>query len=274
MRVVSLTCSNTEIVAALGCAEMLVGVDDHSDWPPEVVAPLPRVGPDLQIDVERVAALAPDLVLASLTVPGHEEVVAALERAGLPFVAPEPISIADVARDVRDVARLLGVAERGEEVAAAMERELASAPSTAGGLSSTGAPPRRPRILLQWWPKPVIAPGRLSWASELIALAGGENPLAGEEVKSRPLTDDEVREMAPDAMVLSWCGVAPEKVRPEVVLANPAWQELDFVKERRVYLVPEALVGRPSPRLVEGYRALSGIVEDLGAAEVASSPPA
>jgi iron complex transport system substrate-binding protein len=254
MRVVSLTCSNTEIVAALGCAGMLVGVDDHSDWPPEVVAGLPRVGPDLQIDVERVAALEPDLVLASLTVPGHEAVVAALARAGLPFVAPEPTSLADVARDVRDVARRLGVAERGEEVAAAMERELAGGAPVAG---------RRPRILLQWWPKPVIAPGRLSWASELIALTGGENPLAGEEVKSRSLTDDEVREVAPDAVVLSWCGVAPEKVRPEVVLANPAWQDLDFVRQRRVYLVPEALVGRPSPRLVEGCRALAGIVEEL-----------
>lgn len=254
MRVVSLTCSNTEIVAALGCADLLVGVDDHSDWPAEVVARLPRVGPDLDIDVERVAALRPDLVLASLTVPGHEKVVEALDRAGLPYVAPEPTSLADVARDVRDVARLLGVEERGREVAAALERELTP---------PEPPPARRPRLLLQWWPKPVIAPGRLSWASELIALAGGENPLAGEEVKSRPLSDDEVREMAPDAVVLSWCGVAPEKVRPEVVLRNPAWQDLDFVRRRRVYEVPEALVGRPSPRLVEGLRALRGVVREL-----------
>ena len=46
---VSLACSNTEIVCALGCAEMLVGVDDHSDHPPEVVRALPRVGPDLGV---------------------------------------------------------------------------------------------------------------------------------------------------------------------------------------------------------------------------------
>lgn len=260
MRVVSLTCSNTEIVAALGLAHLLVGVDDHSDWPPEVVAGLPRVGPDLEIDVERVAALRPDLVLASLTVPGHEKVVESLDRAGLPYVAPEPTSLAEVARDVRDVARLLGEPERGEAVAAAFERELGL-----GAAASAEAPlaGHRPRILLQWWPKPVIAPGRRSWASELIALAGGENPLAAEDVKSRPLGDDEVHAMAPDAVVLSWCGVAPEKVRPDVVLGNPAWQDLDFVRRERVFLVPEALVGRPSPRLVEGYRALSSIVAEL-----------
>src|SRR5258706_2399073 len=79
VRVVSLTCSNTEIVCALGLAECLVGVDNHSDYPVDVVTPLPRVGPDLDIDVDRVRALEPDLVLASLTVPGHERIVAELE---------------------------------------------------------------------------------------------------------------------------------------------------------------------------------------------------
>ena len=262
MRVVSLTCSNTEIVAALGCAEMLVGVDDHSDFPAEIVAGLPRVGPDLSVDVERVAALAPDLVLASLTVPGHEAVVEAVERAGLPYVAPEPTSLADVARDVREIAGLLGVAARGEALAA--ELEAAFAPPGAVDPPVSAAP----RILLQWWPKPVIAPGRLSWASELIELAGGRNPLAGEPVKSRPVPDDEVREIAPDAMVLSWCGVAPDKVRPDVVYGNPAWRDLPFVRDRRVFLVPEAVVGRPSPRLLDGLAALREVVREVAAAAV------
>ena len=57
MRIVSLTCSNTEIVHALGMAHLLVGVDDDSDHPPEVVDALPRVGRDLDVDADRVAAL-------------------------------------------------------------------------------------------------------------------------------------------------------------------------------------------------------------------------
>ena len=109
MRIVSLACSNTEIVHALGCGDLLVGVDDHSDWPPELVDPLPKVGPDLDIDVERVAALEPDLVLATLTVPGHESVVERVEAAGLPFIAPEPVSISDIYRDIREIGGLLGV---------------------------------------------------------------------------------------------------------------------------------------------------------------------
>ena len=252
MRIVSLACSNTEIVHALGCSDLLVGVDDHSDWPPEVVDPLPKVGPDLEIDVEKVAALEPDLVLATLTVPGHEKVVARLEAAGLPFIAPEPTSIADVYRDIRDIAARLGVPERAEEVVAEMRAELEAG-------SADGA--ARPSILVQWWPKPVITPGRLSWATEVIEAAGGRAVLGDEEIKSRPMEDAEVAERAPDAVVLSWCGVHPDKYRPDVVLGNEAWQELPFVKEGRVFCIGEPYLGRPGPRLVEGVRRMREVVE-------------
>lgn len=253
MRIVSLACSNTEIVHALGCAHLLVGVDDHSDWPPDVVDPLPRLGPDLDIDVEAVAALEPDLVLATLTVPGHERVVGGLEAAALPWVAPEPTSLEDVYRDIREIADLIGVPGRGEALVASMREEL-DAPEP---------PPDAPRILVQWWPKPVIAPGRRSWATDVLHAAGARNPLEHEDVKSRPVTDREIAELAPDAVVLSWCGVHPSKYRPDVVLGNAAWAELPFVREGRVYNVGEPWIGRPGPRLVEGVRALREVVGEL-----------
>lgn len=267
MRVVSLACSNTEIVCALGCADLLVGVDDHSDFPPDVVARLPRVGPDLTPDIARVTALEPDLVLATLTVPGHERVIEELEAAGLPYIAPEPVSLDDVYRDIEDIGARLGVPERAREVEAAMRRELG--PSTPAGDDATD----RPSILVEWWPKPVIAPGRFSWVDELIALAGGSNPLGHESVKSRPLSDDEVREIDPAAIVLSWCGVPFDKYRPDVVYGNPAWKSLAAIAGRQVHCVPEAFLGRPSPRLVEGFQALRGVVESVLATRVASSSP-
>ena len=76
MRIVTHACSNTEIVAALGLGDAIVGCDDHSDFPPEVVGRAARVGPDLHVDVEKVKALRPDLVVYSLTIPGHERALA------------------------------------------------------------------------------------------------------------------------------------------------------------------------------------------------------
>ena len=251
MRIVSLTCSNTEIVWALGVASALVGVDDHSDFPEDVVGRLPRVGPDLDIDVERVAALAPDLVLASLTVPGHERIVERLAHARLPFVATEPVSVADVYADIARIGDLLGVTDRASVVISEMRGELDVPPSNSG-----------PSVLVEWWPKPVIVPGRLSWVTDMIGAAGGRNPLGDELVKSRPITDDEARAIDPDAVVISWCGVKPEKYRPDIVRRRAAWQCMRAVEQGRIYCVPEAYLGRPGPRLSHGVRALREIVGD------------
>jgi len=250
-RVVSLNCSNTEIVYALGRADCLVGVDDDSDHPADVVAALPRVGRDLDIDVERVAALRPDLVLASLTVPGHERVVEALQRAGLPYRAAETQSLADTYADVLDIGARLDAEDAARALVARMQRELEPVADDPGP---------RPRFLVQWWPKPVIAPGRRSWVDDLLRLSGAHNVLGDRDVKSEPLTDAQVAALAPDAIVLSWCGVRTENYRPDVVYRNPAWQDVPAVRARRVFPVPEAFLGRPGPRLVEGARALRALV--------------
>lgn len=253
MRIVSLACSNTEIVCALGCADLLVGVDDHSDYPEDVVGRLPKVGPDLEIDIDRVCTLEPDLVLATLTVPGHEKVVAGLEAAGLRFIAPEPVSLDDVYRDIQEIGKLLQVPERADALVADMRQTL-----------DRPEPPRgAPSILVQWWPRPVITPGKLSWATDVLRAAGARAVLAHEDVKSRPMSDEEVVELAPDAVVLSWCGVHPDKYRPDVVLDNKKWAELPFVREERVFCVGEPYLGRPGPRLVEGVRQMRAIVDQL-----------
>lgn len=263
-RLVSLTCSNTEIVAALGCGERLVGVDDYSDHPPALVAELPRVGRDLDIDVDAVAALEPDLVLASLTVPGHEKVVAAIEARGLPFIAPAPTSWEDVERDVLDIASRLGVEERGREVVEAMRREAPHLGASVGDGSDATA--LRPRIAVQWWPKPSILPGRRSWVTDLLERAGARNALPVErpenDVESRAVEDEELAALEPDIIVLSWCGVEVEKYRPDVIYGNPALAETPAVRHRRVVSIREGWLGRPSPQLVEGHRALRALVED------------
>jgi len=268
MRLVSLVCSNTEIVHALGLVSHLVGVDDHSDHPEGALAGLPRLGKELAIDVGRVAALEPDLVLASLSVPGHEKVVEALERAGLPLLVLDPTSLADVFRDIRTVGAALGVPERGEAVVRTMEETLADLGETveaedvrAGGCQAIAR--ERPRVLVEWWPRPVIAPGRLSWVQDLLDLVGARNPLEAEDVRSRPIANDEVAAMAPDAIVVSWCGVKPSKYRPEVVLRNSLWREVPAVRHGQVHCVPEAFLGRPGPRLVQGAIALRRVVESV-----------
>lgn len=246
MRVFSHTCSNTEIVCALGCAHRLIGVDRDSDHPPEVVENLPRPGRDLELDVDAVLALKPDLVLTSLTVPGHERIVEALRGSGVATLICDPQGLDDVFGDIRRIAAALGVPSRGEVLVD--EMQTAMPPVT---------PRREPtRVLLEWWPKPVIAPARSSWASDLIARAGGVNPWAAEDAKSLSLSDEQVFLAAPELIVMSWCGVKVEHYRPEVVRRRPGWTQVPAVAGDRIRPISEAFLGRPGPRLVEGYRQL------------------
>lgn len=253
MRIASLTCSNTEIVATLGRGDWLVGVDSYSDWPADLVADLPRLGKDLDIDVDRLAALEPDLVLASLTVPGHEQVVEAVAEAGLDYVAPAPTSLEGVYADILHLGDLLDAAPRAREVVAGMRRAMPAVEVE-----------DRPAILVEWWPKPVIVPGAKSWVSDLIRLAGGRNPFEEHDGESTAVDAAAVVAAAPDAAVVCWCGVEPDKYRPELVRERAGWQDTPALRHDRVHTIPEAYLGRPGPRLVEGYRALREVVAACG----------
>lgn len=255
MRVFSHTASNTEIVCALGCAETLVGVDADSDYPPEVVARLPRPGRDLGLDADAVLALGPDVVLTSLTVPGHEKVVDALRERGLEVLVCDPVTLADVFEDIRRIALALGVPARGERLVADMDAAMPP-------VEPAGA---RPPLLVEWWPKPVIAPARHSWATDLIARAGGRNPWGEHDAKSVPLETEQIVTAGPEAVIMSWCGVKVEKYRADVVCRRSGWETIPAIAADRIHAVSEAYLGRPGPRLVEGYRQLRGIVAAIGA---------
>jgi iron complex transport system substrate-binding protein len=255
MRLVSLACSNTEIVAALGLSHLLVGVDDDSDHPSEVVGRLPRVGRDLDVDADKVAALKPDLVLASLTVPGHEKVVARLAEKNLNMMVLAPKSVADTLRSIQWVGGALGVPSQASALCKGIRTALEPAPDWQTG----------PRILVEWWPKPCIAAGRQSWVEQMLHAAGAQNAAHAIDSESRPLTDAEVVGMAPDAVVISWCGVKVENYRPEVVRRRPGWQTVPAVEHDHIVPISEAFMGRPGPRIVEGVRQLRAVVERVKA---------
>jgi len=253
MRIVAHTCSNTEIVCALGRGDWLVGVDDHSDYPADTLATLPRIGADLDVNVERIRELEPDLVITSLTVPGHERCLERIIAAGLPYIVTQPTSLADVAADIRRIGEALDARTAAEALASEFDRLLAN-PAPPG--------PAVP-ILVEWWPKPVIVPGGRSWVNEMLRLAGGCNPWASHDTESIEATTAQVREAAPQAVIMSWCGVTEDKYRPHIVRRREGWEKVPAIREDRIFAVSEAWLGRPGPRLLQGIERLRDIVATL-----------
>ncbi len=253
MKIISTTCSNTEIVSALGCSDQLIAVDDYSDYPPKVVGNLPRIGPDLGIDVDAVANLKPDLVLASLTVPGHEKVVDSLRDRGLNVIAPKTIGLADVYDDIRLIAEHLDVTNRADKVITDMKEAMPQRAIEGGG----------PSLMVQWWPKPIIAAAKDSWIHDLIKLAGGRSALEDVNERSLPLEDNHPHLQECDGWIISWCGVKLEKYRHNVLYERESLANCKAVKNRHLFSISEEFLGRPSPRLIEGYKQLAAVVNQL-----------
>ncbi|MGY0694903.1 cobalamin-binding protein [Virgibacillus sp. FSP13] len=253
MRVVSICPSNTEIVAYLEKTDLLVGVDNFSDWPAEVQR-LPKVGPDLSIDMKKVVELKPDLVLASLSVPGMEKNIEALDEYELPYIILNPNSLEEIADDIQTVGEALNCAKRGQEKADSFRREIATFKEKAQNKEE------KPCLYWEWWPKPVFTPGKVNWLTEISKLAGARNIFDTEDEASVQTNWEDVKMRDPDHICMVWVGVKEEKMRPELVIKRPGWENMKAIQTGNIHVLEESLYCRPSPRLLEGLRKLAEIV--------------
>lgn len=242
LRLASLVSSNSDILAALGVTSWVVAADHHSDAPG--LGGARRVGLDLDIDVAALAETRPDLVLASLSVPGQEKVVAEVQAAGLNTLILDPLSVPEVLSDIRRLGAALGLEARAEAAARQLQTELA-------GLRAEF--PRPPRVVVEWWPRPIIAATRESWVTDLLADLGAVNAFADRPGRSSPVTLEEVQAAQPDLIVCSWCGA--KKLRPDVIEARGLGVP--------VIPVHESGLGRPGPRLIEGAHQIAAALARL-----------
>lgn len=253
-RLISLCPSNAEILGALGAFDRVVACEDSSDWPIEVEA-CERLGPDLGPDLDRVAALAPDLVLSSLSVPGMERNVTGLRVRGLAQRVLAPRSLDDVLAELAQVGEDLGLKDRAAQVIAQMQAERAALRAA-----------RRERpvgVYLEWWPRPMFSPGAECYSNELIALAGGFNVFGGRPGASVEVSAEEVVAADPALCFVSWCGVAEAKLDPDNLIARAGLGALRAARAGRVYRLDERFSGRPGPRMLEAARIMARAIAAL-----------
>jgi iron complex transport system substrate-binding protein len=246
---VTLAPSNAELVDALGAFDRVLACEDSTDHPPRAVA-LPRLGPDLGPDLDRVAELRPDLVVSSLSVPGMERIVTGLRARGMPQV------VLDVHEDLRRVGERLSVPEKAEAVVATMQAE-----AEALRRSHPAAPVR---IYLEWWPRPMFSPGRDSYADELVTLAGGLNVFGDRPGASVRIEPEELVRADPELCFVSWCGVEEAKLDPKNLVDRPGLEALPAARAGRVYPLDERYSGRPGPRMLEAARRMAAAIRASG----------
>ena len=256
MKIVSLCPSNSEILFALGAGDEVVAVEKWTDYPPEA-ARLPKVGSELHVDPDAVASFRPDLVLASLSVPGMEKAVRGLEERGFPLLVLDPRCIEDIYGDIFHVGEVVERPEEAARLVRSMREEIGDLKEINRGR------PRPARVYLEWWPKPAVSPGGPSWTSEMIAAAGGVNIFADIPAASGVVRYGDVVERDPEIILLSWCGMGRVTVDPGVLAGREGWSRVNAVARKRIHVVNEGWYGRPGPRIVEGIRQMAELIATL-----------
>lgn len=289
MRVVSLLPAATEWVCALGAAGALVGRSHECDFPPAAVEGVPvvtearfasegdsraidaGVQEQLQaglslydVDLERVQALRPDLILTqaqcevcAVALPQLEAHLAAWTGAQPRLLSLEPMTLKQALNDGLTIGRALGRTEAAMEQLAAQEKRL-HALRAALGLRRRADPQALPALACIEWLEPLMTAGH--WMPDVAEQAGARAVLADAGVPSRTVAWSALRAADPDALALMPCGFSLEETRRDLhfLTERPGWAELTAVRNRRVFLFDgNAYFNRSGPRLYRSIELLA-----------------
>lgn len=238
-RIVALAPHVTELVYAAGAGERLVGVVEYSNFPPAAKA-LPRVGGYARVDLEAIAALKPDLVIAWES--GNAK--AALDRLralGMAVYVTESRTLDDVARALRDIGALAGTEVAANTAADAFIRRLDTLHDSYSARPAVS-------VFYQIWHQPLMTINGEHLISDVIRLCGGRNVFATLPLLAPTVGEEAVLTADPEVIVASGMGEA----RPEWLDAWRRWPQMTAVARNNLYFIDPDLIQRHTPRILDG----------------------
>jgi iron complex transport system substrate-binding protein len=245
-RIVSLAPHLTEQLFAIGAGELIVGTTDFADFP-EAARGLPRVARAHSVDLERVSAARPDLILVwgSGFPPAT---IDALRRLGVPTFVSEPAHLTDIATSLERLGTLTG---RSAERAAGEFR------ARLGALRERYRGRREVRVFYQVWSDPLMTLGGRHVISEAISICGGRNVFADLTPIAPRVSTEAVLAADPEVIMTAEPGG-----RPSAALAM--WKRFDgiaAVKRDRLVTLDADRINRHGPRILEEMESMCAAID-------------
>jgi len=247
-RIVPIFASNVEIVASLGLAARIVGIEAFTRYPREVLD-RPLVGGRLGFSVDAVVALKPDLVVVTPSRQAANQLVDPMERLGIPIVVFLQRSVPEILANVRLMGRVAGVPDRGEEVAARFEARMTEVRRKVEGLE----PPSTIMITGRLGNGLLLVAREGTYTGDAMVVAGARFALPGTATIAQ-VSPEAILNADPD--VLLWAG--SERDLKDLV-ARPGWADMRAVRSGRARAVSRVELLIPGPRTIDGIEHLAAI---------------
>jgi len=238
-RIVSLAPSNTEILFALGLGDKIVGVTDYCNYPPEALNKT-KVGGYSTINIERVIALKPDLVVAAYG--NGKETIEVLKRANITVVALNPKNIEGIKRDILLLGKITNTEENATKLIKWMDNIINNVKKKVKGK-------RKVSVAHILWHDPIWVSGKNTFIDEVISIAGGYNVFNFQGWKV--ISVEDLIEKNPEViLVSSGSGMGGKKdIVYEWIVNDERLKCVRAVKNGKVYVVDADIISRPSYRI-------------------------
>jgi len=252
-RIVSLAPSNTEILFALGLGDKVVGVTEYCDYPEEALS-IEKVGGYSDANIEKIVAINPDLILAEDL---HKtEVIPALEDLGFTVVAIVPYTLQEVMDSINFIGMITRAEAAAEQIANDMERRIKEITDITSVLTEG----EKTSVLYVIWHEPIMSVGNDTRIHEIIELSGGINiaAVAGEGYPTLAL--EEIISINPQVILVNVEDYEGGDISLQAILNETRFSDVDAVVNGRVYGINADLTNRPTPRIIDGFELIAGIL--------------
>jgi ABC-type Fe3+-hydroxamate transport system substrate-binding protein len=248
-RIVSLVPSITETLFALGLDDRIAGITLFCVEPRARVGAKPKVGREKDPDVERILALAPDLVVANIE-ENRRDVVERLRAAGIPVWVTFPRTLREGIRMIRELGDVTGAAGEADRLATALEARYAAT------VAASAARPPVP-VFCPIWRGPYMTINRDTYVHDVLATCGARNVFADHPDRYPTVTLDDVRVAAPEVILLP---DEPYHFRPPHLADFAAFADIPAVAHGRCRFVDGKLLSWYGPRIGEALDRLPALL--------------